>query len=82
MKLDTRSEIFQNLNGAVSDLSIFNFDGDLKILNKLTMTVPACIHANGPTKVSEHEFLSIRNISTGEKYIYRKVGSNFNFKFR
>ena len=52
MKLDTRSEIFQNLNGAVSDLSIFNFSGDMKILNKLTMTAPACIHANGPTKVS------------------------------
>ena len=52
MKLDTRSEIFQNLNGAVGDLSVFNFGGDLKILNKLTTTAPACIHANGPTKVS------------------------------
>ena len=55
MKLDTKSVIFQNINGAAANLLVFDYAGDLKILNSLTLTVPACIHANGPTKVSKLE---------------------------
>ena len=53
MKLDTKSIIFQNINGAASNLLLFDYAGDLKILNSLTLNVPACIHANGPTKVRD-----------------------------
>ena len=51
MKLDTRSAIFQNINGAIDDLTLIPNGDEYKIFNNLTKTLPACIHANGPTKV-------------------------------
>ena len=51
MKLDTRSVIIQNINGAIDDLTLIPIGDEYKIFNNLTNTLPACIHANGPTKV-------------------------------
>lgn len=51
MKLDTRSEIFQNLNGALGDV-IQKFRGNHSYLyNVVSGTSPVVIHGNGPIKV-------------------------------
>ena len=53
MKLDTRSEIFQNLNGAIDEIiKIEDENKNLVVFNNLTKTYPAFIHGNGPSKVS------------------------------
>ncbi|KAK7094083.1 procollagen-lysine,2-oxoglutarate 5-dioxygenase 1-like [Littorina saxatilis] len=51
IKLDTKSEIFQTLHGALGDIMI-KFRGDHSYLyNVLTGTSPIVIHGNGPIKV-------------------------------
>jgi hypothetical protein len=51
MKLDKRSEIFQNLNGALEDVVISVNDYEIYLFNNVTKTKPAVIHGNGPSKV-------------------------------
>jgi hypothetical protein len=49
--LDTKSEIFQNLNGASEEVMV-KYDGSLGYLyNTKTDSVPAVLHGNGPSKV-------------------------------
>lgn len=51
MKLDTRSEIFQNLNGALGDV-IVKYRGNHSFLyNIVTGNSPVIVHGNGPIKV-------------------------------
>ncbi|KAK7471384.1 hypothetical protein BaRGS_00035990, partial [Batillaria attramentaria] len=51
MKLDTKSEIFQNLNGALGDI-ILKYRGSHSFLyNIVTGTSPVVVHGNGPIKV-------------------------------
>lgn len=53
MKLDTRSEIFQNLNGAIDEIiKIEDENKNLVVFNNLTKTYPAFIHGNGPSKLN------------------------------
>ena len=51
IKLDTKSEIFHNLNGASAEIEM-KFDEDNKpyLVNNVFQTQPAVVHANGPTK--------------------------------
>lgn len=50
--MDTRSEIFQNLNGASHELILFSQDnGDISLYNNFTQSVPSVIHGNGASKV-------------------------------
>uniref|UniRef100_A0A674GX86 PLOD1-3-like GT domain-containing protein n=1 Tax=Taeniopygia guttata TaxID=59729 RepID=A0A674GX86_TAEGU len=52
LALDHHSRIFQNLNGALEELSIrFEPDGN-RVRNDLSGTWPVVIHGNGPTKVA------------------------------
>ncbi|XP_072776634.1 multifunctional procollagen lysine hydroxylase and glycosyltransferase LH3 [Taeniopygia guttata] len=52
LALDHHSRIFQNLNGALEELSIrFEPDGN-RVRNELSGTWPVVIHGNGPTKVA------------------------------
>ncbi|XP_015835811.1 procollagen-lysine,2-oxoglutarate 5-dioxygenase isoform X2 [Tribolium castaneum] len=56
-KLDHKSEIFQNLNGAVSEVELFEVKAkegpeEYKIQNVLYHTVPLILHGNGPSKLS------------------------------
>ncbi|ESO01390.1 hypothetical protein HELRODRAFT_185714 [Helobdella robusta] len=56
--LDTHSLIFQNLNGALDDVSV-NFETDSTYLyNHLTNTVPAVVHGNGPIKAAFNSLTS------------------------
>lgn len=51
IKLDTKSVIFQNLNGASHEISIFHKDDhDLNIYNNVTEQIPAVVHGNGGSK--------------------------------
>jgi len=50
-KLDHRAEIFQNLNGAQSDIELRFKGKESYIQNTVYSTVPLVIHANGPTKL-------------------------------
>ena len=51
IKLDTKSVIFQNLNGASHEISIFHInDHDLNIYNNVTEQIPAVVHGNGASK--------------------------------
>lgn len=52
IKLDTKSEIFQNLNGAVYDIIIKSVEDSYKVYNNVTSTFPVVIHGNGKSKVS------------------------------
>jgi hypothetical protein len=51
--LDTKSEIFQNLNGATDDIK-FDLDDDdnddIIVFNNATKTKPGFIHGNGGSK--------------------------------
>ncbi len=50
IKLDTKSSIFHNLNGATAELEM-QFDGGVaKIVNSQQNTNPLVLHGNGPTK--------------------------------
>ena len=55
--MDTRSEIFQNLNGASQEISILADEHDLVIYNNVTQTIPAVIHGNGGSKVIQFFFI-------------------------
>ncbi|KAK2187715.1 hypothetical protein NP493_156g03050 [Ridgeia piscesae] len=58
VKLDTRGEIFQNLNGALEEVTL-KFKGSSGYLyNSRTGTSPLVIHGNGPIKV---QFNSLTN---------------------
>lgn len=51
IKLDTRAEIFQNLNGALGELTL-KFKGSTSyIYNVISGTTPVVFHGNGPVKV-------------------------------
>ncbi|KAI6647973.1 Procollagen-lysine,2-oxoglutarate 5-dioxygenase 3 [Oopsacas minuta] len=50
MRLDHRSHIFQNLNGAFGDVELEFRDNDTVLLNKLYQTYPAMVHGNGASK--------------------------------
>lgn len=58
IKLDYECDIFQNLNGASSDVRIlFNeATGEYFVKNILTDSVPSLIHGNGPSKVLLNNF--------------------------
>lgn len=50
--LDTRCEIFQNLNGAENEMRVRFRDKDAYVLNQVHGTEPLVVHGNGPTKVT------------------------------
>ena len=50
IKLDHKSEIFQNLNGATSDVELVFDDVFPKVLNTVYDTKPVVLHGNGPSK--------------------------------
>uniref|UniRef100_A0A7E4UXT6 procollagen-lysine 5-dioxygenase n=1 Tax=Panagrellus redivivus TaxID=6233 RepID=A0A7E4UXT6_PANRE len=53
IELDSLSRIFQNLNGAVGQITIeHEDDGTSKLYNKEFNTHPAIVHGNGPSKIS------------------------------
>ncbi len=54
--LDTRADIFMNLNGAVDELKLPANGEDVYVQNSWTDSIPAVIHGNGPTKVNERIF--------------------------
>ncbi|XP_018576476.1 procollagen-lysine,2-oxoglutarate 5-dioxygenase 3, partial [Anoplophora glabripennis] len=57
-KLDHKSEIFQNINGAATELEIYTIDGKeggaekYGIKNVITHTEPIILHGNGPSKIT------------------------------
>jgi len=51
IKLDHRSDLFQNLNGAGSDIELRFTGKETAVHNTLFSTQPLVIHANGPTKL-------------------------------
>jgi len=51
IELDKRSLIFQNLNGALDEVTVKYEDGHSFLFNKKTDTVPLVVHGNGPIKV-------------------------------
>lgn len=51
MKLDHKSEIFQNLNGAKDEVEVKINDKEVWLENILYGTKPAVIHGNGPSKL-------------------------------
>ena len=57
--MDTKSDIFQNLNGALGELSIAADGDEVVIYNNASDRVPAVIHGNGPTKVVKALILPI-----------------------
>lgn len=53
IKLDTKSEIFQNLNGAIEEIVFKKSAGGFyKAYNNLTNSAPIVIHGNGPSKLA------------------------------
>ena len=48
--LDSTSQIFQNLNGATTDVELVFEDSYPKLLNTLYDTEPLVLHGNGPSK--------------------------------
>lgn len=58
IKLDYKSEIFQNLNGASADVKLeYNeASGEYFLKNIVTETTPNLIHGNGPSKVLLNNF--------------------------
>ena len=51
IRLDHRSHIFQNLNGAFEDVELEFRENDTVLLNKLYQTYPAVVHGNGAAKI-------------------------------
>ena len=70
--MDTQSKIFQNLNGALDEISVIFKNGSNAIFNKVTMTTPAAIHANGPTKVII-EFMYLFILNKRIEYFLHKI---------
>lgn len=58
MILDTKSYIFQNLNGALDDVTVKFEDDHSFLFNIVTQNIPAVVHGNGPIKAA---FSSITN---------------------
>jgi len=50
IKLDTKSSIFQNLNGATGELEMRFVEGASVLINTQYNTYPLILHGNGPTK--------------------------------
>ncbi len=50
--MDTKSEIFQNLNGAIGEVQVVTINDNMVVFNNLTQNYPAFFHGNGPTKVN------------------------------
>ncbi|XP_052126964.1 procollagen-lysine,2-oxoglutarate 5-dioxygenase 1 [Frankliniella occidentalis] len=50
IKLDHRSTIFQNLNGALADVELQLEAGNSYIKNTAYSTIPLIVHGNGPSK--------------------------------
>ncbi|CAH8641938.1 unnamed protein product [Heterobilharzia americana] len=61
IQLDKTSRIFQNLNGAFSDVELRFTDETGYLFNKISTTTPVVVHGNGPIKV---EFNSLSNYLT------------------
>lgn len=51
MKLDSRSEIFQNLNGAAGEVELIEDESETYLSNSHFKTRPLIIHGNGPSKI-------------------------------
>jgi hypothetical protein len=51
MKLDTKGEIFQNLNGALEEVDLKFKGTEAFLYNTRTGSTPAVVHGNGPIKV-------------------------------
>jgi len=51
IKLDTFSTIFQNLNGAVDEVSVSLEANEIVLSNTLTNTNPSVLHGNGASKL-------------------------------
>lgn len=51
IKLDHKAEIFQNLNGALTDVELRFIGKETHLQNTAYNTLPLVIHANGPTKL-------------------------------
>jgi hypothetical protein len=51
IKLDTFSTIFQNLNGAVSEISVSTDANEIVLSNTMTNTNPSVLHGNGASKL-------------------------------
>ncbi|XP_065890030.1 multifunctional procollagen lysine hydroxylase and glycosyltransferase LH3-like isoform X2 [Dysidea avara] len=58
MKLDHRSHIFQNLNGASEEVELKFLDNETVAFNSLYDTSAAVYHGNGPSKLFLNSFLS------------------------
>ena len=56
IRLDHRSHIFQNLNGAFEDVELKFREDDTVLLNKLYQTYPAMVHGNGAAKIHLNSF--------------------------
>jgi hypothetical protein len=54
--LDTKSEIFQNLNGAMDEVKVATLNDNMVIFNSVTEQYPAFLHGNGPTKVKHRSY--------------------------
>ncbi|XP_053565984.1 procollagen-lysine,2-oxoglutarate 5-dioxygenase 2 isoform X2 [Bombina bombina] len=65
--LDHKSNIFQNLNGAVDEVVLTFDNGKARVKNSQYDTLPLLIHGNGPTKVQLNYFGNyIPNVWTPE----------------
>ncbi|PNF43292.1 Procollagen-lysine,2-oxoglutarate 5-dioxygenase 3 [Cryptotermes secundus] len=51
IKLDHRSDIFQNLNGAIADVELMFRGQEAYLQNTVYSTAPLVIHGNGPSKL-------------------------------
>lgn len=51
IKLDHRSDIFQNLNGAIADVELMFRGQEAYLQNTVYNTVPLVVHGNGPSKL-------------------------------
>ncbi len=57
IKLDKRSQIFQNLNGASHEIILFAENDQIFVYNNITESIPSVIHGNGGSKVKfDHLF--------------------------
>lgn len=58
IKLDYECTVFQNLNGASSDVRVIYHEatGEYFIKNIVTDNIPSLIHGNGPSKVLLNNF--------------------------
>ena len=81
MSLDTRGEVFQNLNGALEEVKVKYKSGASFLYNFKTGMIPAVVHGNGPIKV-RGRFQKLRLVSrtcsdvfTSFRTLGRKIGT-------